>query len=459
MRSVSFIRPRIDDYATALDAYRRGEFGDAILALGGQGDPSARALLARCYIRENRIEQVLAVLDDSEIEAVDEAHAAEFLALRATVKYRLRDFVGSQADLTSARVFGLSSNLVALQSEIEYFSSVLCYAQGDLDGASAAARRALRTEYISRSWVREDDSAGYPHTLQLSEARALEMLGFVAAGRIDHRKQIELLREANDRFDVGATKDTFVEASLIHNYALIAKDLDNLADVDYLHRKVSSIQWTETTRTFEFYTRHSLGWFNASSGNYLDALREFRLAAHVAPTIPLRILAITDRAFLANELDEAFSAREDLESAVELCRAVDWEAKTGEERYALFFLAEQLAPFAATKARELLDLYFGLKTPLAVLVAGHHDRRLRGYECLAVSAVLSAEGHRQRATINALEAFNIFDSLQFSLRAARIALRLTELTGELKYRAYVERVAAERPNSWLMRRFRAMSVA
>ncbi len=459
MRSVSFLRPLDDCYVDALASYRRANFSEAIRLLGAVNDLNATALLARSYIREGRAEQALGILADLDASDLGEVHACEMLAVRAAAKTRLRDFAGASADLMDARVYGLSSNVIALQSEIEYFSSVLRYAEGDIDGAAAASKRALSTESISRTWMRTDDGSGYPHSLALSEARALEMLGFVSASQYQHEDQIRLMFEANRRFDESPIDDVFVEASLLHNYALIAQDLDHLADADYLQAKVEKIKWVESTRTFEFYVRQTLGWSKGSSGDYLGALREFRLAADAAPTIPLKIVAIANRAFLARELNESFSSREDLTSALELSKRVDWESKTGEGRYALYLLAEQLAPFAPSKARELLDLYFGLKTPLAVLVAGNHDRRLRAYECFATAAVLEAEGNVQRATINALEAFAIFDSLRITLRAALVALKLSDLTGEPKYRAYVEKVASERPNSWLMRRYQAISVA
>jgi hypothetical protein len=77
------------------------------------------------------------------------------------------------------------------------------------------------------------------------------------------------------------------------------------------------------------------------------------------------------------------------------------------------------------------------------------DRRAWAEELVADATISNAEGNQNRARSLYLDAFNIWDSLGYGVRAALVARELAALGAGERFAEYAAKEAALRPRSWL----------
>jgi tetratricopeptide (TPR) repeat protein len=391
------------------------------------------------------------------MSALTHDQAAELLAIKASALCVLRD-PKAEAVLLDARVRAYSSGCAAAEGEVEFVGAVIAWTQGRVDVALSGIEMALAVREGEASWLRHsrpEASAQLPYW----RARAYDLRGMSQAVREDFAAQAVSLALAFDEFAAGQVHDVQVQASMLHNLAVLAKDVEDSAIAQNVRHWAECIEWNRHTARYECEVFRSLGSCRARSGDHLGAFRDFRRSASVAPSFPFQISAILDRAFLARELGEVLTARDDLDHAVKLAAQVDWESVTGAERAALYSLAQQVASADPKRARLLWDRFEGLTSAVSPLeLQGSSNRRERAAQCSAHAAVLLAEGNRQRATSLLVESFQIWSEVSYAWRAAVVALDLAELTGEQRYFEAADREAGKQPHSWLARRLASLEV-
>ena len=189
-------------------------------------------------------------------------------------------------------------------------------------------------------------------------------------------------------------------------------------------------------------------WRAAFAGNDAAAFRQFRIAADLAASDALRLLALVDRASLIWEMDEPFTAADALDEAEELARSVDWSATSRRERFALLQLAILLARREPLRADAALRTY----EAIAKHDSGCGDKRQRAAEAHAFGATAAACGHAAAAAPLFAEAFRLYRERRCAWRAALVALDLHELSGDDALLGFAQRRAKRMPHSWLARR-------
>lgn len=449
--TVTRLKPRIAEFETALRAFREGDFGFCAEALQESPQPAAIALRVRALLRSDRWTEALAGLSKVDFSALSHDDAAELLSLRATALCALRD-AEAESVLVEARVRAYSSCCPAVECEAEYVTAALAWTQGRIDDTLRGVNTVLGVSDYEPTWLRKSRpeascSAAY------WRARAYDLRGMAQAVAEDFRGQADSLLKAFEEFDGASVQDLHVEAAMLRNLAVLARDVDATSVAGFVASRAERVGWNNHTARFEYEVFRALGWCSAQHGDHLGAFRHLRRSAEAAPSIPLRILAILDRGFLARELGEMFTATEDIEYAIRLTSQVDWEAVTGIERSALYVLSSCIAPMDGTKARQLWDRFASLKSqvsPLELYTRG--NRRERAAQCQAHAAVLLAEGHSERAVSLLLESHTIWSEVGYVWRAAATAADLAELTGESRFFDFSAAHAAKQPHSWLARR-------
>jgi tetratricopeptide (TPR) repeat protein len=333
---------------------------------------------------------------------------------------------------------------------VEFATATIAWAQGRTEDVLRAVDRVLSVSEAEPSWLRKTRrvttcSPGY------WRARAYDLRGFAQAQDENFSGQAKSLLAAFREFDKASVHDIYVEGSMLYNLAVLARDIDDPEVAWFVAARADSVFWNSNTKLFEYEVFRALGWCYAQHGDHLGAFRHLRRSADAAPTIPLRILAVLDRGFLARELGETFSATEDIEHALRLTSQVDWERASGSERAALYALGSCVAPHDVARARQLWNRFQSLKSAVSPLEL-YESRRERAARCQAHATILTVEGERDRAVTLLLESLEIWSSLGYAWRKAAVAADLAELTGELRFFEIANIQAIKQPHSWLARR-------
>lgn len=447
--------PRGETIASALSAFRSGDFSTCLAIASRLPGVEALALRARCLVRSGDARAALAILDSVDLGELSHRHAAELLTIRFSASITLNDFRGAEEAVIGAKARSYGVGSAELSIELEYYTALFAWSEGRFAEASVGARAALNSDRAIPVWLAEEDTLS-PFTVGYWKARALELLGMTAAVHGDFASQASYLTQAFAAYDAAQCVDVYVEATMLHNLAVLVRDLQIPGLESFVRARYAAIAWSDSLAAYRFYILQTLGWCSAMRGDHLGGLREFRRSADFAPNDALKISAVLDRAFLAMELGERYSSAEQLEYACELAARVDWERSGGVDRTVLLDLARSMASQDTPQARRVLDRYQALKTPVNPLMLFSQDRRQRGDECMAVAAVVRAEYQLDRATMLFKEAYEIWTQVGYAWRAAAAALEVYTLTGDTFYLDVVAREAAARPLSWIARRYAAV---
>ena len=437
-------------------AYRAARLDDCLVITRQYDTAAAVALYARASFRVGRIDDVLTATSSVDDAALDHAGAAEILALRGVAFALTGRVEEAEAALTAARVRAYVSSSPPIEAECEYLTGLSAWVQNDYKAAKEYAEKALLVGLNVPQWYGDHVSSAVV-SVENVHARALDMLGNVAALNEDYREQARYLTQAVELLERCTVGDIYAEAVILFSLSALVRDLDLPSVAAFLRERVDAIAWTQDLASFEFGIRRNLGWCEALHGNHVGALRAFRESADVAPSVLGRIAAIVDRSHLSREISEKTTAAEELDYALRLSERVNWSSIRGEEIFTLYELAQNVAARDAGRARQLFEKYVAVRRNLSPLLFGQRNRRLRASECFANATISKAEGDRQRATSLFDEAFVIWASIGYDWQAASAAAELAELTGEERYLAFAAAETEKRPNSWLARRLKALA--
>ncbi len=450
--AVTRLRPRWRPFEDAISAFRIADIDDCLSILQQHSSPQATALEVRCLIRLGKPSDALSLLREVDFANLTHKVASELRILQLSAYIAVNDDENAHTAMTNAKARSYGVGSVELESELVYFCAVLEWTQGRYAEAKALADSLIEKQSAIPAWLREDVEF-YPFNQAYWRARAFELLGMTAAIEKNYAAQAAFLAKSFEEFDAANCPDVWVEALMLSNIAFLVRDLQDPALASFVRERAKKIQWNPTLAGRRFVTQHSLGWCSALNGDNLGGLREFRQSAEIAPTVPLKILAILDRAFIASQLHERFFALEQLEHASQLAAGIDWDTVVSYDRKVLLDLAAALAPHDVARARTTLDRYFSARTAISNLALFAKDTRRRGDECMATAAVVRAEGALDRAVMVYKEAFDIWTDVGYGWRAAAAALEIYTLTGDTAYLDVVAREAAERPLSWIANRY------
>ncbi len=446
------LQPRLRPFQEAISAFRNADFDDCLGALTQHDGPHAVALRARALIRLGLPSEALTFVREAADPSLSHRYASELSILEVTALIVLDDLDGAETAMSNAKARSYGVGSVELESELVYLSALLEWTRGRYAEAKVIADSLLAKQTSIPAWLRESVEH-YPFNAGYWRARTCELLGMTAALQKNYALQASELMRGFQEFDSAKCPDVFVEAAMLSNLAILVRDLQVPEVMDFVRDRLATMTWPDAVANRRFYTQHSIGWCSALSGDHLGGLREFRQSAEIAPSIPLKISAILDRAFIAAQLSERYFAMEQLEHAFQLASSIDWEAVVNADRKVLLDLAAAIAPHDVCRARIMLDRFMSTRTPISKLSLFATDSRRRGDECMATAAVVRAEGQLDRAAMVYKEAFDIWTDVGYGWRAAAAALEIYTLTGDTAYLDVVAREAAERPLSWIATRY------
>jgi len=394
-------------------------------------------------MRLGRYDEAAATIDSaiSRFPEMSHLQMGELLTHKASARSRTSiEYLDVQSAFSEARVFVYASASAALEAEFLSRESYAHLWAGELDAAEAKCRQIFEVEAGYRE-------PAYFTPIEHSTARAHDALAFIAARREQYDLQKFHTRLALDECDRAPIRDVVFEANLLSNLSLFSIDFGDDGYVSERLDRMPEFEWLAPQR---YEIMRSLAWSNALKGDYLGTFRFLRDAGEAANTIPRKMRATLDRAYFARQLKQDLTAREELDFAERLSARVDWNevASSEGELTALAFLSQQIASTLPVRARRLFLRYKMLKSKLPPNVLASGDRRAWAEELGVDAAISRAEGNESRAISLFLEAFEIWDSLGYRVRAALVARDLAALGAGNRFSAYLAKESSIHPRSW-----------
>jgi tetratricopeptide (TPR) repeat protein len=411
----------------------------------------AIALAARSLIRLSRLTDALTNLEAGLQHAGELSHhdRGQLQALRATTLARLGRPLDAQRAFDEARAYVFSASCPDLEAEYHHFEAHAKILNGDIERCEEACSEVLAPAVIVYG--------ARPHFTPLAHARAraFDLLAVIAANRRNYSVQQTYLKRSFEEMDHCAVRDEWFKSTQLASLAMLARESGDRDDADYVRARLDSIDWVEELAPQRYELLRSLGWASALCGDHLGAFRDLRAAAEAAPSIPLKIEVSLDRTYLARELRQELTAREELDHAERLSESVHWESGSRQDCDVLLRLSEALAPESPTRARRLYRRYRALRGKLREH-ASHFDERARLDETTADATICRAEGNTNRATLLFHQAFELWKELGYSWRAGLAAIELAELGAGDEFAELALAEADRHPNSWFAQRARAL---
>ncbi len=373
--------------------------------------------------------------------------------------------IGGQGHLTLAAAFLHLAKLEGARTELDaahgtalgvggafeaiyrYYEAMYFLFAGDLGRAEQEALRGLE--------VRTSDSRMSCFSHAHARSWLLEMIGAVRGFAHRYDEQLEYLLAAFAEAEAARPVDWFTYATLISNIGILQRDLE-IGDLKGFELKIPMLPPTPSLANKRFGCFRSLAWIKANAADHLGAFRSLRQASAVAVAPQWQVMAATDRAILAHGLGYESQTAEELSTAEELAKRIDWEGTLGDGKAALLYLAQAFVPLQPRRAREILDRYHRIKVKVSPIFFGARDGRLEADESFTQALVARSE-HNLSETIAEFSAvFKFWDAIGYRWRAALAAAELAVLTNDDLYRGYATAQAQKKPDSWLGKRVRSI---
>jgi DNA-binding CsgD family transcriptional regulator len=338
----------------------------------------------------------------------------------------------------------------------------------DLDGGEAryAAARKLATAVpageqtlayhaIRVRWLRRDcDLAAPEFALALAHPDPNVVAGTYYMRGWFHAAAGDLHRQVADCRTVLAVEpssaepiDVSVLAKAIHTLTLVAFEIADADGVAAARVAAEALAWTPDVHVERFNALRFFGWDAFMRGESGRAQWSFKDARTVAPSVPWRILACLDRAYVARIAGNTVWSLDELAEADRLARDVRWEMSVGEERQVLPVLATLYAPVDAVRAQRYAGIYGSIgAADFDPMLGMAKDPRAIAFAQYAQGLIELALGRRDTGVPSLVAAYQKFEAAGYHFRATLAAATLYEVTGEQKWRAASVAHASRYPN-------------
>lgn len=432
------IKPALDR-AHAL--YYGGRYSDFLSTFAerraaGEHSPATTILAAVALARMQRAREAIELLrpleepNDWGLEI-----AIESLLLRSWAELVDRNPLRATACIERAAALSAGLRDVEIPNRTALCRALHAWSERDIPRAEALARVAMSS------------------TKGATFGPAAQIVGFAAASRGRYMQQISILEETLVRLDRCRHVDTWLEASLLQNISGIVVDFALPAVTRRLSERAQSIDWSEETAVQLYHILRSLAYARLYGSNPSAPLEYLERAENVVPSDAWRLLALLDRILLSSELRvrrfvHGFDVASALIEARNLAEAVDWSQAHGEECFGLLMLADLLAAERPQDAARYLARFRELKGNLSHSLMAYSDARWSAAEDY-VEGVIAADLDLARGVAPIAGAFEFWEDVGYSWRAARAALKLHELTGERSYLDWAVRESRLYPFSWI----------
>ncbi len=405
------------------EAHSRGEYEDCLLLCdafqprGPAEETEVTLLRARCLVLLERGAQAIDVLRSLRLR--NDQHD-ENLTVRM---------------LMSAAYLGLGQVAKALEIAREAYEN-----RGD---AHALVRAEVATslgvaQYRNGLYAQaERILASVPKDADIVHAKAMLYRGYVAWARGDYGGSVERFRETLHHIDTCEHHDRFVQAETLYGLTFLAGELPKPALWYEVQGPIERFDWSVSgVATWRYWIAVEGSFVTELIGDLDAATVWARLAEDIAPDDAARIVAWCRLAARFGRYGETAAHAYFVDKAHAAYDAMKPDARRSEQRALPLAIAEEIVygehPMAATP---LLTYYAEAVLPT---LRGHaSERTLEASHAMILGHFEERRGNRARAEEAYLRSFEQFQSVGFMRRAAVVAYRLTVLTGDPVYEAFI----------------------
>jgi len=408
---------------------------------GGLVSDEATLLRGRLYLKKGKPSEAIAFLTRALPKLRMPARAEANIILGAS-HARVRDprSARSRFALAERELKADSPRANQLRIELACQSAAASWIQRKLDEASKELKPALEAR----------DATSYVEALILKGAL------YAARERFENQAStlLEALRVALSR----EPRDVFAWGHVVSQLSILGRELPNRSIRDVAFEQVDRVPWTEDLAEQRFISAKAIGWRRALDGDYFNAFRYLKQAAAFAHTVPWRVMAACDRAYLAASLGEARWSEQELQEAAELAESVEWRAIDGEERVALLLLAELYAPHDGALALSYVARFQETGDRFNAVLSFNADRRVEAIVAYSLGYVRQHLGDGAEADALYRKAFAIYDVIGYDWRAARAAIGLFQVSNDRSWLEVAGKKLKAYPLSWLTIRLNVLTM-
>jgi DNA-binding CsgD family transcriptional regulator len=424
-----------DSLELALTACKQARFSDALLLLREQArtasEPESFLLYVRVLLRTNPAEAVASLARRGEAPATARTRQEAALLL-ASAQARVGDY--KSAHLGFKRLYDALGGAEfdrRLFGELQYRHAAALWMERKLQAA----------ETVLKPLVEEPGSSFHIEALILD--------GAISAARGRFEQQAATLLKALRTVLATEPRDVLHWAHVTAQLSYLAREMPSPSLRTAVIENVDAVPWTTDIADLHFTTLKAVGWRYALDGDYLTAFRYLKRAGRVAPSDAWRVMAMCDRAHLAQSLGERRFTEQELEDVSELAERVEWRAVAGEERVALLLLAVLNAPADGALALSYIARFQETGHRFDGLLSANDDRRLKALTDYSLGFVYARLNYRDDALLFLKDAWQTFGEIGYDWRAARCAKEIASLTHDDVWIARAAEKIGAYPRSWI----------
>lgn len=413
-------KPRVSGLRSEREAFLRADYDTCAGLLSARRGIERDLLLARTYIRMNR-------LDDA--ERVLGASRGQGRSMWASLKAQLLIRRGETA------------------AAGQFLDRALEAAPSDQERCEAQYLRAL----LEWTAMRRDNAQHILDTEQFGSfaGNAESLRGWLSIAKGDYASALNSLESAVKLFG----SDIFLECNALRTASNLAREMYMPAVMARVLHRVQRIQWTPYLQVPRFYIMRSAAWFRAIDGEYGEAMRQFHELAALNIADPWRLYTYCDRAYFSFVLGEDINGWATAEEALALADRIDWESCTGGEIVALLYVVNLFAIRRPLDAQRYWKLYKALtpKDP-QTRAAMSAEPSVEAWEEYTGGLLEKGAGNATTAAAHFNRAYSIYRRIGFEWRAVLTLLAQRDIAPDDRtYEEYIETVLRRFPNSWLRR--------
>jgi tetratricopeptide (TPR) repeat protein len=278
-------KPRASGLRSAREAFLRADYDMCVGLLSARRGIERDLLLARCYVRMNRLDDAERVLAASRGQG-----RSMWASLMAQLLIRRGDTVAAST----------------------YLDRALAASPNDQERSEAQYLRAL----LEWTAMRRDNAERILDSEQFGSfsGNAESLRGWLSIAKGDYASALNSLEGAVKLFG----SDIYLECNALRTASNLAREMYMPAVMARVLHRVQRIEWTPYLQVPRFYIMRSAAWFRAIDGEYAEAMRQFHEIAALNIADPWRLYTYCDRAYFSFVLGEDINGWATAEEALAL---------------------------------------------------------------------------------------------------------------------------------------------
>lgn len=292
-----------------------------------------------------------------------------------------------------------------------------------------------------------------PQEADIVYVRALEYSGWLAWARGDYNGSVDRFREALRRIDACDHYDRFIEAKCLFGLSFLAAELPRVDLWSEIGQRVERFDWSVSGVTaWRYWIADRASVIAELRGDLHGSTAWAATAEDIAPDSGARIGAWCRLAARFGRYGEGAAHAYFVNKAGAAYEALPRDARHEEQRTLPLVIAEEIVNGDSPNNAGPLLTYFA-EAIVPTMQERSEDRRAEAFYASILGQYEERRGNRARAQEAYLRAFDAFRSVGFLRRAAVVAYRLSVLTGDEQYEAFIaDALRDASPTYWVKAR-------